>query len=114
MSGYPPFWHAFHPLNFSHSLLTNLGVNTSQLNHSISHFAPPADSRPKRRKARLPRVVPDADELGPGPSGGAMDVGAWGRNWHETIILSGIEYQRQRVSVHSSTHIYATPAVQPS
>ena len=25
------------------------------------------------------------------------DVGAWGRNWHEMIILSGIELQRQRV-----------------
>jgi hypothetical protein len=25
------------------------------------------------------------------------DVKAWGRNWHETVILSGIEMQRQRV-----------------
>ena len=27
------------------------------------------------------------------------DVKAWGRNWHETVILSGIEMQRQRVSI---------------
>jgi hypothetical protein len=29
------------------------------------------------------------------------DVKAWGRNWHETVILSGIEMQRQRVSLMS-------------
>jgi hypothetical protein len=36
------------------------------------------------------------------------DLGAWGRNWHEMVILSGIEMQRQKVSrdySHRQTNI---------
>ena len=40
--------------------------------------------------------------MGPGYALGETDVAAWGRNYHEMIILSGIEVQRQRVCLSCS------------
>jgi nuclear pore complex protein Nup93 len=36
--------------------------------------------------------------MGPSYASTDGDIGAWGRNWHEMVILSGIEVQRQKVS----------------
>lgn len=80
------------------ALLSNLGVNTSQLAHSISHLSGDQPGRPKRRRARPVKLDPSL-EAGPSFAGGEGDVGAWARNWHEMIILSGIERQRERVSL---------------
>ncbi|CAD6583189.1 MAG: hypothetical protein TREMPRED_003480 [Tremellales sp. Tagirdzhanova-0007] len=83
-----------------HTLLSNLGINTSQLSHTISSL-PTADqaraARPRRRRLAptVSRLEPLGD-IGPSYAMGDKDVGAWGRNWHEMIILSGIELQRQR------------------
>ncbi|KAL1407707.1 nuclear pore complex subunit [Vanrija albida] len=84
-----------------YQLLSNLGINTSQLSHEIAQL--PADaaastSRPARRRktqASSSRLAPIGD-LGPAYAVGDADVGAWGRNWHEMVILSGIEVQRQK------------------
>ncbi|KAK4687416.1 nuclear pore complex protein Nup93, partial [Tremellales sp. Uapishka_1] len=88
-----------------HTLLSNLGINTSHLSHSISSLQPQAQasslsapaSRPSRRRRPPPasRLEPLGD-LGPSYGLSDGDVGAWGRNWHEMVILSGIEVQRQR------------------
>lgn len=77
----------------SHTLLSNLGINTSRLSHEIAALpaATAEQSRPKRRK----RLAPLGD-LGPAYAVSDGDVGAWGRNWHEMVILSGIEVQRQK------------------
>ena len=82
-----------------HMLLSNLGVNTAQLTHDISQL-PDVDtsSQPARRRKKTNLRLPPMRDIGPSYPVGNQDVGAWGRNWHETIILSGIEYQRQRVS----------------
>jgi nuclear pore complex protein Nup93 len=80
------------------ALLANFGVNTSQLTHDVSKL--PSTEPPKSRRKRH---VDQASRVAPAEVGGAYgtndgDVKAWGRNWHETVILSGIEMQRQRVS----------------
>ena len=79
-----------------HTLLSNLGINTSQLSHDILQLpdADPSD-RPRRRRKGAHRPAPLSDIS---QARGGEDVSSWGRNWHETIILSGIEYQRQKVS----------------
>ncbi|BEJ15888.1 hypothetical protein CspHIS471_0504930 [Cutaneotrichosporon sp. HIS471] len=77
-----------------HTLLSNLGVNTSRISHEIAQLATAEPSRPKRRK-QGGRLAPLGD-LGPAYAVGDTDVGAWGRNWHEMVILSGIEVQRQK------------------
>ncbi|ORY20676.1 Nup93/Nic96-domain-containing protein [Naematelia encephala] len=67
------------------NLLSNLGVNTSQLAHAVP------SSTPRRRRRHA------VEQYGAGPStAGQEDMSVWGRNWHETIILSGIELQRQK------------------
>lgn len=46
-------------------------------------------------------------ELGRGFVAAEGDIGTWGRNWHEMVILSGIEMQRQRASyqdIHSQMY----------
>jgi len=86
-----------------HTLLSNLGINTSQLSHTISNL-PSAEqalaTRPRRRRhaPTASRLQPLGD-MGPSYAMGDTDVAAWGRNYHEMIILSGIEVQRQRVSL---------------
>jgi len=92
------------------ALLSNFGVNTSQLVHDINKL--PSSEPPKSRRKRH---VAQASRVAPADVGGAYgtndgDVKAWGRNWHETVILSGIEMQRQRVSImlgcdHSADYI---------
>jgi nuclear pore complex protein Nup93 len=77
-----------------HTLLSNLGINTSRLSHEIAQLPKAETSRPKRRK-QGGRLAPLGD-LGPAYAVGDTDVGAWGRNWHEMVILSGIEVQRQK------------------
>lgn len=81
----------------SQALLSNFGVNTSQLIHDIGKLpsTEPPKSRRKRHVAQASRVAPK--ELGGAYGTNEGDVKAWGRNWHETVILSGIEMQRQRV-----------------
>jgi len=77
-----------------HILLSNLGINTSQLTHEIAQLPTAGEtSRPSRRRKRLAPL----GDLGPAYAVGDADVGAWGRNWHEMVILSGIEVQRQKV-----------------
>jgi len=78
--------------------LSNFGVNTSQLVHDINKLpsSEPPKSRRKRHVAQASRVAPA--EVGGAYGTNDGDVKAWGRNWHETVILSGIEMQRQRVS----------------
>nr|KIR48858.1 nuclear pore complex protein Nup93 [Cryptococcus bacillisporus CA1280] len=82
------------------NLLSNLGVNTSQLAHSISQLpSEPAAPRPRRRRAAQvqAQAVEQVPELGRGFVAAEGDIGTWGRNWHEMVILSGIEMQRQRI-----------------
>ncbi|KAL7423797.1 nuclear pore complex subunit [Cryptotrichosporon argae] len=84
-----------------HTLLSNLGINTSQLAHTISNLpAPePADAQAgstSGQKRRRRRRLPALGDMGPSYAVGDADVGAWGRNWHEMVILSGIEVQRQK------------------
>ncbi|WVO19809.1 uncharacterized protein IAS62_001099 [Cryptococcus decagattii] len=82
------------------NLLSNLGVNTSQLAHSISQLpSEPAAPRPRRRRAVQVQVqaAEQVPELGRGFVAAEGDIGTWGRNWHEMVILSGIEMQRQRI-----------------
>jgi nuclear pore complex protein Nup93 len=81
------------------ALLSNFGVNTSQLVHDINKLpsSEPPKSRRKRHVAQASRVAPA--EVGGAYGTNDGDVKAWGRNWHETVILSGIEMQRQRVSM---------------
>jgi hypothetical protein len=81
------------------ALLSNFGVNTSQLVHDINKLpsSEPPKSRRKRHVAQASRVAPA--EVGGAYGTNDGDVKAWGRNWHETVILSGIEMQRQRVSL---------------
>jgi hypothetical protein len=83
------------------ALLSNFGVNTSQLVHDINKLpsSEPPKSRRKRHVAQASRVAPA--EVGGAYGTNDGDVKAWGRNWHETVILSGIEMQRQRVSITS-------------
>ena len=81
-------------------LLSNLEVNTAQLTHSVAQLPNAGDAtgaRPKRRRQRVlnDNSIPD---VGTSYNASQQDVGAWGRNLHETIILSGIEHQRQKVS----------------
>lgn len=73
-----------------------MGINTSRLSHEIAQLpvAEPS-SRPARRRKQGGRLAPLGD-LGPAYAVGDTDVGAWGRNWHEMVILSGIEVQRQK------------------
>ncbi len=84
----------------SHTLLSNLGINTSHLSHTISNLPTDQSQTPKfRRRRHAPstsRLAPLGD-MGPSYAMRDTDVEAWGRNWHEMIILSGIEMQRQRV-----------------
>ncbi|WWC58422.1 uncharacterized protein I303_100962 [Kwoniella dejecticola CBS 10117] len=86
------------------NLLSNLGVNTSRLTHDISQLPNAAEpsGRPRRRRQahqsqnqRQHRLEPLGD-IGPSYGIGDGDIGAWGRNWHEMVILGGIEVQRQR------------------
>ncbi|GMK55571.1 hypothetical protein CspeluHIS016_0206270 [Cutaneotrichosporon spelunceum] len=77
-----------------HTLLSNLGVNTSRISHEIAQLSATEPSRPKRRK-QGGHLAPLGD-LGPSYAVGDTDVAAWGRNWHEMVILSGIEVQRQK------------------
>ena len=97
----------------SHTLLSNLGVNTSQLAQHISSLpaGPSETSRPRRRAAKTPRLQ-TAPESGPSHRAPDQDVAAWGRSWHETIILSGIENQRQRVRLYAchSDHAHNRPS----
>ncbi|KIR56238.1 nuclear pore complex protein Nup93 [Cryptococcus gattii Ru294] len=82
------------------NLLSNLGVNTSQLAHSISQLpSEPAAPRPRRRRAAQvqAQAAEQVPELGRGFVAAEGDIGTWGRNWHEMVILSGIEMQRQRI-----------------
>ncbi|ORX34270.1 Nup93/Nic96-domain-containing protein [Kockovaella imperatae] len=87
-----------------YNLLSSLGVNTTQLSHDISQLphAEPSNTSaaPKRRRRPAAAGLHHVGE----PSGSGVndgqDVGSWGRNWHETIILSGIEYQRQKTIQH--------------
>jgi hypothetical protein len=44
-----------------------------------------------------------ADGAAVGGSSGDGDVASWSRNWHETVILSGIELQRQKVGESSKS-----------
>ncbi|WVQ85347.1 hypothetical protein IAT38_007512 [Cryptococcus sp. DSM 104549] len=80
------------------NLLSTLGVNTSQLTQSISQLpSEPAASRPRgRRPAPGPARLEPLPDVGPSYPVADGDIGAWGRNWHEMVILSGIEMQRQR------------------
>ncbi|GFZ43143.1 hypothetical protein JCM24511_00862 [Saitozyma sp. JCM 24511] len=94
-----------------HTLLSNFGINTSHLSHTISHLpadvsgaagaagapAPSAAAHRPRKRRVVPtgRVEPMGD-LGPAYVSSEGDLGAWGRNWHEMVILSGIEMQRQK------------------
>ena len=78
-------------------LLSSIGVNASQINQSINNL-PSVENGAKRRRGRGRAGRTDAlPDIGPSYAAGEGDVASWGRNWHETIILSGIEYQRQRV-----------------
>ncbi|WWC86091.1 uncharacterized protein L201_000962 [Kwoniella dendrophila CBS 6074] len=81
------------------NLLSNLGVNTSQLTHNISQLPNNAEPSTRPRRRRQPpqqsRLEPLGD-IGPSYGIGDSDIGAWGRNWHEMVILGGIEVQRQR------------------
>ncbi|WRT63978.1 uncharacterized protein IL334_000905 [Kwoniella shivajii] len=81
------------------NLLSNLGVNTSQLTHNISQLPNAAEPSARPRRRRQPpqqsRLEPLGD-MGPSYAIGDGDIGAWGRNWHEMVILGGIEVQRQR------------------
>lgn len=83
------------------SLLSELGVQTAGLNHSIGQMTGAeaegagAEGSARRRRRRPVGPGRQADRLGEVPMEG--DVGTWGRNYHETIILAGIELQRQRV-----------------
>nr|KIR87295.1 nuclear pore complex protein Nup93 [Cryptococcus tetragattii IND107] len=82
------------------NLLSNLGVNTSQLAHSISQLPSEAAApRPRRRRAAQvqAQAAEQVPELGRGFVAAEGDIGTWGRNWHEMVILSGIEMQRQRI-----------------
>ncbi|KIS01485.1 nuclear pore complex protein Nup93 [Cryptococcus deuterogattii 2001/935-1] len=82
------------------NLLSNLGVNTSQLAHSISQLpSEPTAPRPRRRRAAQvqAQAAEQVPELGRGFVAAEGDIGTWGRNWHEMVILSGIEMQRQRI-----------------
>lgn len=78
-------------------MLSNLGINTSQLQREIAQLPGEATeaSRPRRRRKANAKLTPLGD-LGPAYAIGDADVGAWGRNWHEMVILSGIEVQRQK------------------
>lgn len=84
-------------LTIRHTLLSNLGINTSQLQREIAQLPAEAAaaSRPRRRRKANAKLTPLGD-LGPAYAIGDADVGAWGRNWHEMVILSGIEVQRQK------------------
>ncbi|ODN84353.1 hypothetical protein L202_00321 [Cryptococcus amylolentus CBS 6039] len=78
------------------NLLSTLGVNTSQLTHSIAQLPSGITTtagRPRRRRAQAQKVeaIPEAAY-----ASNDGDIGTWGRNWHEMVILSGIELQRQR------------------
>ena len=86
---------------YSQALLSGFGVNTSQLIHDISKLpsTEPPKSRRKRHVAQAARAAPM--EVGGAYGTNEGDVKAWGRNWHETVILSGIEMQRQRVRVRA-------------
>ncbi|WVR05746.1 hypothetical protein IAU60_002771 [Kwoniella sp. DSM 27419] len=79
------------------NLLSNLGVNTSQLTHNISQL-PNAERSAKPRRRRQPAQnrseVPS--DVGAAYATSEGDIGTWGRNWHEMVILGGIEVQRQR------------------
>ncbi|WVQ97122.1 hypothetical protein IAU59_004232 [Kwoniella sp. CBS 9459] len=83
------------------NLLSNLGVNTSQLTHNIAQL-PSAEpsARPRRRRHHVQQKQQDRLEplgdIGPPYAVGDADIGAWGRNWHEMVILGGIEAQRQK------------------
>ncbi|EIW72690.1 hypothetical protein TREMEDRAFT_70789 [Tremella mesenterica DSM 1558] len=80
-----------------HTLLSNLGINTSQLSRSIAQLpsAHQTALTKRRRRPHVSRLQPLGD-LGPGYAMPDGDIAAWGRNWHEMTILSGIEYQRQK------------------
>lgn len=87
------------------NLLSNLGVNTSQLAHSISQLPSEAAApRPRRRRAAQvqAQAAEQVPELGRGFVAAEGDIGTWGRNWHEMVILSGIEMQRQRASYQNT------------
>ncbi|WWC66561.1 uncharacterized protein I206_100464 [Kwoniella pini CBS 10737] len=79
-------------------LLSNLGVNTSQLTHNISQLPNAAETstRPRRRRQQPQHRIEPLGDIGPSYGIGDGDIGAWGRNWHEMVILGGIEVQRQR------------------
>nr|XP_031861265.1 uncharacterized protein CI109_003235 [Kwoniella shandongensis]KAA5528337.1 hypothetical protein CI109_003235 [Kwoniella shandongensis] len=80
------------------NLLSNLGVNTSQLTHNIAQLPSAEPSTRPRRRKHVPassRLEPLGD-IGPSYAMSDGDISAWGRNWHEMVILSGIEVQRQR------------------
>jgi hypothetical protein len=90
----------------SHTLLSSLGVNTSQLNHSIAQL--PSDAQgdaPRNKRRRRPVAGGGSAAAGAAPAGHSTagygtsesDMHAWGRNWHEMVILGGIEAQRQKV-----------------
>jgi nuclear pore complex protein Nup93 len=93
-------WSFLFPANPSHILLSNLGINTSQLTHEIAQLPTTTAGEASRPGRRRKRLAPLGD-LGPAYAVGDADVGAWGRNWHEMVILSGIEVQRQKVSFQS-------------
>ncbi|WVQ62366.1 uncharacterized protein L199_000506 [Kwoniella botswanensis] len=80
------------------NLLSNLGVNTSQLTHNIAQLPNAAEpsTRPKRRRQPQQHRLEPLGDIGPSYGIGDGDIGAWGRNWHEMVILGGIEVQRQR------------------
>lgn len=88
-----------------HTLLSNLGINTSRLQSEIAQLPDAEPSRPARRRkhAHAPGRLAPLGDLGPAYAMGDADVGAWGRNWHEMVILSGIEVQRQKVGGSCST-----------
>nr|ODN86462.1 nuclear pore complex protein Nup93 [Cryptococcus depauperatus CBS 7841] len=80
----------------AYNLLSNLGVNTSQLTHSISQL--PFESsvtRPRKRRLAQSRAESQPDLAQYPPAEG--DIASWGRNWHEMVILGGIELQRQKI-----------------
>lgn len=85
-----------------HTLLSNLGINTSQLAHTIAQL--PASEQttvPKRRRRQPLGARRGLGDAGASYAAADGDLATWSRNLHEMTILSGIEHQRQRVSAQS-------------
>ena len=85
----------------SHILLARFGVNTNSTAQRIedlsgSQAGPSAEPERPRRRRRAPEAYGGQSHAITRAAEG--DIGAWGRSWHEMVILEGIETQRRNVS----------------